>query len=108
MRISKVAVVVGAALALAISGATTAAVMIAEDFGQQTERDLVDCSNQLFGVEKPIEASSTVDLTQAQALADPSALVTMAQGLKVSVVSAGRAAPTPTRWCSGRRRLRPT
>jgi Alkaline phosphatase PhoX len=82
----------GAVLALVIAGVGTAAVT-AMDFGQRTERELADHSEQLFGVEKPIEASSTADLTEAEALAKPSALVTVAKGLKVTVVSAGNAAP---------------
>jgi len=45
------------------------------------------------GVKKPIQASSTVDLSEAQALADPGALATVAKGLDVDVVSAGNAAP---------------
>jgi hypothetical protein len=44
-------------------------------------------------VENPIAASSTVDLNEAQALANPSALVKVAKGLQVGVVSAGNAAP---------------
>jgi secreted PhoX family phosphatase len=63
------------------------------DFGQQTQRELADHANQLFGVKKPIGASSTVDLNEAQALANPAALVTVAKGLKAKVVSAGNAAP---------------
>src|SRR5262249_37777413 len=37
--------------------------------------------------------SSTADLDTAQALANPAGLITVAKGLKVSVVSAGKAAP---------------
>jgi hypothetical protein len=90
MRASKWWVVVGAALVLGIGGVATASFL---DFGQQTERELADHANQLFGVKKPIQASSTVDLSEAQALADPAALATVAKGLDVDVVSAGNAAP---------------
>jgi len=90
MRASKWWVVVGAALVLGIGGVATASFL---DFGQQTERELADHANQLFGVKKPIQASSTVDLGEAQALADPAALATVAKGLDVDVVSAGNAAP---------------
>jgi Alkaline phosphatase PhoX len=93
MRKPKLWVAVGAVLLLAIAGAATAAVMADGDFGQQTHDQLANQANLLFGVGKPIEASSTVDLTQAQALANPSALVTMAKGLDVKVVTAGKAAP---------------
>ena len=62
MRASKWWVVVGAALVLGIGGVATASFL---DFGQQTERELADHANQLFGVKKPIQASSTVDLSEA-------------------------------------------
>jgi hypothetical protein len=78
-------------MALLTAGVATAAVG-GLDFGQQTQRELADNSDELFGVDKPIAASSTVDLDQAQALANPKGLVTVAKGLKVNVVSAGKAA----------------
>jgi hypothetical protein len=90
MRRTKWWIAVAVALVLVGAGVATAAFM---DFGQQTQRALADHANQLFGVKKPIEASSTVDLNQAQALADPAALATVAKGLKVNVLSAGNAAP---------------
>ena len=77
----------GAVLALVIAGVATAAVT-AMDFGQRTERELADHSEQLFGVEKPIEASSTADLNEAQALANP-APGDPGQGSEGSVVAAG-------------------
>jgi hypothetical protein len=90
MRASKWWVAVGAALVLGIGGVATASFL---DFGQQTQRELAEHANQLFGVKKPIQASSTVDLNEAQALANPAALATVAKGLDVDVVSAGNAAP---------------
>ena len=90
MRRTKWLVALGAALVLGIAGVATATFW---DFGQHTQRELAHHANQLFGVKKPIQASSTADLTEAQALADPAALVTVAKGLKVDVVSAGNAAP---------------
>jgi hypothetical protein len=36
----------------------------------------------------PVEASSTADLTESQALANPAALVTLAKGLDVHVLAA--------------------
>jgi hypothetical protein len=90
MRASKWWVAVGAALVLGIGGVATASFL---DFGQQTQRELAEHANQLFGVKKPIQASSTVDLNEAQALANPAALATVAKGLEVDVVSAGNAAP---------------
>ncbi len=90
MRRTTWLVAAGAALVLGIAGVATATFW---DFGQHTQGELAHHANQLFGVKKPIQASSTVDLTEAEALADPAALVTVAKGLKVDVVSAGNAAP---------------
>jgi hypothetical protein len=90
MRRTTWLIAAGAALVLVAAGVATANFW---DFGQHTQRELAHHANQLFGVKKPITASSTVDLTEAQALADPAALVTVAKGLKVDVVSAGNAAP---------------
>ena len=90
MRRTTWLIAAGAALVLVAAGVATANFW---DFGQHTQRELAHHANQLFGVKKPIDASSTVDLTEAEALADPAALVTVAKGLKVSVVSAGNAAP---------------
>jgi hypothetical protein len=47
----------------------------------------------LFGVGQPLTESSNVDFTTDQALADPARRITFAKGLKVNVVSAGKAAP---------------
>jgi hypothetical protein len=59
------------------------------DFGQETQRQLSARSEQLFGVQSALPASSALDLNQAQALADPAKLVTLARGLKAHAVSAG-------------------
>ena len=90
MRRTTWLIAAGAALVLVAAGVATANFW---DVGQHTQGELAHHANQLFGIKKPIDASSTVDLTEAQALADPAALVTVAKGLKVSVVSAGNAAP---------------
>jgi Alkaline phosphatase PhoX len=79
---------VAAVLGLAVAGVAAAA---SSDFGLQKQKELYDKGNLLFGVQKPVEASSTVDLNAAQALADPAALVTMAKGLDVHVLAAGAA-----------------
>jgi hypothetical protein len=49
------------------AGVVTAAVSV--DFGAQNQQQLAAHAEQLFGVNNPLEASSTVDLNQAQALA---------------------------------------
>src|SRR4029450_2732218 len=90
MRSTTRLVAAGAALILGIAGVATATFW---DFGQHTQGELAHHANQLFGVKKPIQASSTVHLTEAAPLADPAALVPVAKGLKVDVVSAGNAAP---------------
>ena len=82
----------GVVVALVIVGVGAASVS-GVDFGLKTQQTLADRSAELFGVQKPLAASSTTDLSQAQALADPKALVTVAKGLSVKVVTAGKAAP---------------
>jgi hypothetical protein len=64
-----------------------------EDWGLEQQTQLQNKSRPLFGVGQPLTESSNVDLDEAQALANPAGLITVAKGLKVSVVSAGEAAP---------------
>jgi len=80
---------IGVLAALAVAGVAVA--KVGSDFGQQTQRQMLAQSQALFGFSKPPEGSSTADLDEAQALADPTALVTLAKGLKASVVAAGAA-----------------
>jgi hypothetical protein len=89
MRKSTLWVAIGAAV-LVTAGVVVAAVSV--DFGAQNQQQLAAHAEQLFGVNNPLEASSTVDLNQAQALANPAGLVTLANGLKANVVSSGTAA----------------
>ena len=84
---------IGAALLLVTAGVVGAAVSI--DFGAKTEQRLAAHSEQLFGVNNPLDASSTADLNEAQALANPAGLVKLANGLKAKVVSAGNAGTEP-------------
>jgi hypothetical protein len=44
-------------------------------------------SNSLFGINGTLDASSTTQVTGAEAEADPTKLVTLARGLKAHVVS---------------------
>jgi hypothetical protein len=60
-----------------------------EDWGLNVQTQLQNKSRPLFGVGQPLTESSNVDLDAAQALADPAGLITVAKGLKVSVVAAG-------------------
>ena len=87
MRKRTLWVAIGAAVLLVTAGVVTAAVSI--DFGAQTQQQLTAHAEQLFGVNNPLEASSTADLNEAQALAHPAGLVTLAHGLQANVVSSG-------------------
>jgi hypothetical protein len=78
------------ALTLVVGGTALAAF---NDWGLDQQTQLQNKSEPLFGVGQPLTQSSNVDLDAAQALADPAGLITVAKGLKVSVVSAGKAAP---------------
>ncbi len=85
------AVVFGIVIAVLVGGTAIAAAF--EDWGLDVQTQTQNKSNPLFGVGKPLTQSSHVDLGQAQALADPAGLVTVAKGLEVSVVTAGKAPP---------------
>jgi secreted PhoX family phosphatase len=58
------------------------------DFGQEVEALAAAQSIKLFGVVKPLSASSTLSISAAMANADPTKLVTLAKGLTAKVVSA--------------------
>jgi hypothetical protein len=78
-------------IALAIVGFTTSATAVGSwslNFGLFRDNQLRAHSQQLFGVGKPLEASSTEDIGGVLAEADPRKLVTLAGGLRVDVLSA--------------------
>jgi hypothetical protein len=87
----RTALAVGTALTV-VGGGTAVAVATALDPGQKIQREVNGEARDWFGVLAGLPASSTADLNQAQALADPAGLVSLAPGLKASVVSAGNAA----------------
>jgi Alkaline phosphatase PhoX len=89
MRTRTLWVAIGAAVLLLTAGVVGAAVSV--DFGAKTKHRLATHAEQLFGVNDPLEASSTADLDGAAALANPAALVTLANGLTANVVSSGNA-----------------
>lgn len=89
MRISTRAAVIGVVASFFIGGAALAG----GDYGQRHQSEMADDAQDLFGVSRPVPASSTIDLTAEQAAAKPSTLLTVAKGLKVKVVTAGQAAP---------------
>jgi hypothetical protein len=92
MRFSRrlIPLVVGLIAVVVVVGTALAAL---DDWGLDRQTQLQNKSEPLFGVGQPLTTSSTVDLTTAQALANPAGLITVAKGLKVNVVSAGKAAP---------------
>src|SRR5262245_44267127 len=80
-------VAIGALVALVVVGGVTAAQNT--DWGLKIEKQTSDKTKDLFGVGSALSSTSTTSLTEAQALANPAALVTVSKGLKVSVVAAG-------------------
>jgi hypothetical protein len=71
--------------------AATAGTASAADFGQAVETLAKVAAPILFGTLGTLEESSTKSLTADEANANPAALVTVARGLRVSVVSANPA-----------------
>ena len=68
-----------------VTGAAAAQIF---DFGVFREQLLRAHSRELFGVQGPLEFSSTASVDQATAEADPTSLATFAEGLRVRVVTA--------------------
>jgi Bacterial protein of unknown function (DUF839) len=83
--------VIGFLACVLVAGTAVAAAF--DDWGLDVQTQMDNKSRPLFGVGQPLTESSNVDLNQAQALANPAGLVTVAKGLDVRVVSAGKAAP---------------
>lgn len=82
--------IVGTAIAVPVVlalGGTAAVARGSFSFGLFRDRQLADHSNQLFGVTTPVATSSTKQITQAAALADPTRLATLAKGLRAHVVT---------------------
>jgi hypothetical protein len=84
-----VPLVVGAVALVALVGTALGAYF--DDWGLDRQTQMENKSQTLFGVGQPLTASSTASITQSEALADPTRLVTLAKGLEVSVVAAGPA-----------------
>jgi secreted PhoX family phosphatase len=85
-RMLTAAVVVG--LIAAVVGVAVAAT---GDFGVDRDRDLRKRAGQLFGLTKPLTASSTSTAPLADANTDASKLATFAKGLQVRVITQGTA-----------------
>ena len=79
MRRTLTVVVLAIATTLSL-GAVASFAHSSFDFGVWRDKQLADKSNKLFGVDKPLEVSSTQSISQAQALAHPTDLVDAGQG----------------------------
>lgn len=88
-RRSSVAVAGALGAGLLLAGAVGAAT----DFGQYRDNQLQALAVRHFGVARPLERSSSLSISKAQADADPKALVTLASPLKARVVTSGVAGP---------------
>jgi hypothetical protein len=93
MRFSRRAVAYSLGVLTLVLAAGATALAAFDDWGLDQQAQLQNKSRPLFGVGRPLTQSSNVDLDAAQALADPAGLITVAKGLNVTVVSAGKAAP---------------
>lgn len=87
MRRPRLWLLVGVVAGLVLAG--SAGAWFRADFGLRTQQALTEDSEELFGVQSALRSSSTTDLNEAQALADPAQLVTLAEGLRAKVVAAG-------------------
>ena len=76
-----------AVAAIGVVGAGVAAAGGPFNFGLFRDQQLANHSQELFGAGKPIAASSTRQLSQAEAAADPTRLATLANGLRARVVT---------------------
>jgi hypothetical protein len=76
-----------AAVAAAFLAVGTAAAVVPFNFGIFRDHQLASRSHQLYGVGKPLAASSTASITQAEAQADPTKLASLAKGLHARVVT---------------------
>ena len=82
---------IGFAMALAGAGVVAVAgAAAAFDLGSFVQQQLFAKSTELFGIVRPVPASSTSSVDAATADADPTSLVTVAHGLSVRVVTAAQ------------------
>jgi secreted PhoX family phosphatase len=81
------------ALVLALGLGLVGSALGGLDFGLDRDKSLASKSKTLFGIVKPIDASSTSSISAATANADPTALATVASGLTAKVATSGVAAP---------------
>jgi hypothetical protein len=86
MRRRKGIVALVTGLIVTIAG-TTAFAAAGFDWGVKRDQQLASRSGQLFGINKPLAESSSQQITQADAIADPTRLATLAKGLQAHVVT---------------------
>ena len=79
---------VGLAALVALVGTALGAYF--DDWGLDRQTQMENKSQTLFGFGQPLTQSSTANLSAAQIAADPTGLITVAKGLDVSVVTAGK------------------
>ncbi len=84
---------IAAALGVLAIGAVTASAVIISDVGVSRDAKLAHESEDLFGIAKPLAASSLTSIDLATAKASPEKLVTLAKGLKARVITSGIAPP---------------
>lgn len=65
----------------------TAVAAVPFSFGAFRDHQLGEQSDRLFGVDKPLDASTIALISQAEAQADPTELATLAKGLHARVVT---------------------
>ena len=75
------------AIASVLTVSTAAIASGGFDFGIFRDQQLAHKSGDLFGIKKPVDESSTKSISQAEALANPTKLATLAKGLKAKVVT---------------------
>jgi secreted PhoX family phosphatase len=80
-----------AAVVALVLGAAGIANAIMPDFGSQRDQLLDAQAQARFGVQGGLASSSTASVTQAQALAEPTSLVTLTKGLTAHVVTSSAA-----------------
>lgn len=80
-------IAVASMVAVTAMGAGAAGAKFDFGFGVKRDTELANQSEKLFGVGEPLAKSSARQITQAQAIADPTQLVSLAKKLNVRVVT---------------------
>ncbi|MDH4275725.1 MAG: PhoX family protein [Gammaproteobacteria bacterium] len=78
---------VSIAIALGMVAQSVGAIADEFDFGKFRDRQLFEHAEELFGIERPLSAASSISVSAATAEANPLSMVTLARGLRARVVS---------------------